>query len=147
MGFIDKSSSTLCGGLAHPETLLRLGLLLMDLLTMALELVLACKAIVAAEFAINFRAWELGLRVQAVLSSTVSPEVGPSFRYIDTAVFFASEFTLVAEMFLFVFASGRFSFKYKQVLSFFISDSSTEIAVWEAAREKNNRWFFTPCSY
>lgn len=39
----------------------------MDLLTMALELVLACKAIVAAVFAADLRAWELSLRIQAVL--------------------------------------------------------------------------------
>ena len=57
----------MCIGLAHPELLLRLRDFLMDLLTVALELVLACKAIAAAVFAINFRAWELGLRVQAVL--------------------------------------------------------------------------------
>ena len=67
LGFTANSSSTLCIGFANPETLFRLGAFLMDLLTMALELVLACKAILAAEFATDLRAWESSLRIQAVL--------------------------------------------------------------------------------
>ena len=42
---------------------------------MALELVLAFKAIVSAVVAANLRAWELGLRVQAVLGGVVSLKV------------------------------------------------------------------------
>ena len=56
-------------------------------------------------------------------------EVGPSLCTIDTAVFNASELTLVPEMILFVVASSPFSFIFKTVRS----DNSTEIAVREAA--------------
>ena len=61
-----NSSSTLCIGFADSGTLFSVGAFPMDLLTMALELVLAGKAIVAAVFATDLRAWELSLRIQAV---------------------------------------------------------------------------------
>ena len=67
LGFIANSSTTLRIGFADPGTLFSVGAFPMDLLTMTLELVLACKAIVAAIFATDLRAWELYLRVQAVL--------------------------------------------------------------------------------
>ena len=55
----------------------------------------------------------------------MSLEVGPSLRTIDTAVFDASEFTIMAEMILFVFASSPLTVISIRELAF---SRNTEIA-------------------
>ena len=59
----------------------------------------------------------------------MSLEVGPSLRTKVTAVFNASELTIIAEVALFVLVSISFSYISRTVRC----DNSTEIAVWEAA--------------